>query len=112
MGWRKPERQYWNQLIPTLDELHDITRPMYESTISQITRGQAIYYGYEVDHEIDNEIPGGHLDTYDKIVKVQKKQDELNRVKRAKLKLVKLISRFNKISEEEAYKLLKERNLV
>jgi hypothetical protein len=111
MGY-KAIRKYKNWLIPTLDEIRDVTRPMYESTISQITRGQAIYYGYEVDHEVDNEIPGGLIGAHDKIVKSQAIQVEKRTVIRAKKRLIQLISRFNQISEEEAYQLLKERKLI
>lgn len=45
--------------IPTMDELHDAlhTHAVHESIVKQILRGDGIYYGYEIDHDVDNYIP-------------------------------------------------------
>jgi hypothetical protein len=43
--------------IPTVDEVDDVMAPMIADTILQILRGQGIYYGWEIERDIDNYIP-------------------------------------------------------
>lgn len=42
---------------PTVDELENIIAPMTADTVLQILRGQGIYWGWEIDHHVENDIP-------------------------------------------------------
>lgn len=43
--------------VPTVDEIEDIISPMTADTVLQILRGQGIYWGWECERHVDNEIP-------------------------------------------------------
>ena len=79
--------------IPTLDELREATAAATADTIRQIVKGQGIFYGYEVERDIDNSLP---IDAFgiEKTEASQAKAVENQRIKRVKRTLEEQINSF------------------
>jgi hypothetical protein len=56
-GRRKKDRVSHLHYIPTVNEVDEVMAPMIADTILQILRGQGIYWGWEIDRDVDNALP-------------------------------------------------------
>lgn len=103
--------EYKAQNIPTLDDLHAVIGPMQEATIRQIVHGQAVYYGYDIEREFDNEVPMiGDPNVYETSLESNREERRAKNKKREmRDRLDKMIRRAEKIGNREEYERRKVR---
>jgi hypothetical protein len=105
LSYRARQRYYSQHYsnLPTVDDIREATASSTNDIIRQVLTGQAVYYGYEVVWEPDNNLPVKGNDSYAKIEANTVKHNSLKRIKHLRKSLDEQINQLfgNKLTAAE-----------